>query len=136
MIRGSQKRDKGNQREPKGNQREAKGSQDILSKKRLRPERRGLLKSHLTLSRQFYRYCFVTSSSDKKRQAVILKVSINYNGPIKAPINKDEIVGKLIVSYKNTLIGEYDLLAFENIKKINIFSRLLKNINFLIWGDV
>ena len=71
-----------------------------------------------------------------RRKKKFLKVSINYNGPIKAPINKDEIVGKLIVSYKNTLIGEYDLLAFENIKKINIFSRLLKNINFLIWGDV
>ena len=55
-----------------------------------------------------------------RRKKKFLKVSINYNGPIKAPINKDEIVGKLIVSYKNTLIGEYDLLAFENIKKINI----------------
>ena len=38
--------------------------------------------------------------------------------------------------YKNELIEEYDLLAFEDVKKLNVFSRLIKSINFLIWGDV
>jgi D-alanyl-D-alanine carboxypeptidase (penicillin-binding protein 5/6) len=65
-----------------------------------------------------------------------LKVSIIYNGPIQAPIQKDSIIGKLKVVYKNELIEEYDLLAFENVKRLNIFSRLVKSINFLIWGDV
>ena len=65
-----------------------------------------------------------------------LKVSINYNGPIHAPINKDDIIGKLKISYKNKIIDEYDLLAFESIKKLNIFSRVIRSINFLIWGDV
>ena len=65
-----------------------------------------------------------------------LKVSINYNGPIQAPIIKNDIIGKLKVSYKNEIIDEYDLLAFENVKKLNVFSRLIKSINFLIWGDV
>ena len=65
-----------------------------------------------------------------------LEVSIRYNGPIKAPIQKDDILGKLRVSYKNELIEEYDLLAFENVKKLNVFLRLMKSINFLIWGDV
>jgi len=65
-----------------------------------------------------------------------LKVSINYNGPIQAPITKDEVLGKLIVSYKGEMIEEYDLLAFENIKKLNLFSRLIRSVNFLIWGDV
>ncbi len=65
-----------------------------------------------------------------------LRVSIMYNGPIQAPIKKDAIIGKLNVFYKNELIEEYDLFAFENVKKINVFSRLLKSINFLIWGDV
>ena len=45
-------------------------------------------------------------------------------------------MGKLLVFYKDTNIGEYDLLASESIKKLNIFSRLLKSINYLIWGDV
>jgi serine-type D-Ala-D-Ala carboxypeptidase (penicillin-binding protein 5/6) len=71
-----------------------------------------------------------------KARKKLLKISINYEGPIQAPIKKDDILGKLRISYKDELIDEYDLLAFENIKKVNIFSRLMKSINFLIWGDV
>ena len=65
-----------------------------------------------------------------------LKVTVIYNGPIQAPINKDDILGKLIVSYKNETIEEYNLFAFEDVKRLNIFSRLIKSINFLIWGNV
>jgi D-alanyl-D-alanine carboxypeptidase (penicillin-binding protein 5/6) len=65
-----------------------------------------------------------------------LKVSIIYKGPIHAPIKKHDILGKLKVSYKNELIEEYDLFAYEDVKKLNVFSRLMKSINFLIWGDV
>ena len=65
-----------------------------------------------------------------------LKVSILYNGPIQAPIKKNDILGKLKVFYKNELINEYDLVAFEDIKRLNVFSRLMRSVNFLIWGDV
>ena len=65
-----------------------------------------------------------------------LKVIIVYNGPIPAPIKKDDILGNLKITYKNELIEEYDLFAFEDVKRLNVFSRLLKSINFLIWGDV
>jgi len=65
-----------------------------------------------------------------------LKAVVEYNGPIEAPITKDDIIGKLKIFFKGELINEYDLLAFENIKKINIFSRLMKSVNYLIWGDV
>ena len=65
-----------------------------------------------------------------------LKAIISYNGPIEAPIKKNEIVGELKVIYKNDIIGKYDLLAFEDIEKVNIFSRLTRSINYLIWGDV
>ena len=71
-----------------------------------------------------------------KARKKFLKVVMNYNGPIEAPIKKDDILGTLKVIYKNKLIEEYDLLAFEDVKKLNIFSRLIKSINFLIWGDV
>jgi len=71
-----------------------------------------------------------------KARKKFLKVSINYEGPIEAPINKDDVLGKLIITYKNELVGEYDLLAFEDVKRLNVFSRLIKSINFLIWGDV
>tara|TARA_Y100000590_G_scaffold447598_1_gene583047 strand:+ start:511 stop:1680 length:1170 start_codon:yes stop_codon:yes gene_type:complete len=65
-----------------------------------------------------------------------LKAIVEYTGPIKAPIKKDTILGKLKISYKDKIIEEHDLLAFENVKKLNIFSRLIKSINYLIWGDV
>ena len=71
-----------------------------------------------------------------KARKKYLKVSIVYDGPIQAPIKKDAVIGKLKVAYKNELIEEYDLLAFDDIKKLNVFSRLLKSIDFLIWGDV
>ena len=71
-----------------------------------------------------------------KARKKFLKVSMIYRGPIQAPIKKDDILGKLKVTYKNELIQEYDLFAFEDVKKLNIFSRLIKSINFLIWGDV
>ncbi len=71
-----------------------------------------------------------------KSRKKFLKVSIKYKGPIQAPIKKDDVLGKLKVVYKNELVEEYDLFAFEDVKKLNIFSRLIKSINFLIWGDV
>ena len=71
-----------------------------------------------------------------KARKKFLKVSLHYSGPIEAPIKKDSIVGKLKVMYKGELIEEYDLLAFEDVKRLNVFSRLMKSINFLIWGDV
>ena len=72
----------------------------------------------------------------KKAQKRLLKISVNYTGPIEAPIEKDQIVGKLKVVYDENIIGEYDLLALKEIKKVNMFSRLAKSLNYLIWGDV
>ncbi|MDA9647902.1 D-alanyl-D-alanine carboxypeptidase [Candidatus Pelagibacter sp.] len=72
----------------------------------------------------------------KKAKKKLLKVSIKYNGPIEAPIKQDDKVATLKVIYDNELIGEYDLLASNDVKKVNFVSRLLKSLNFLIWGDV
>ena len=72
----------------------------------------------------------------QKSRKKYLKVEAVYNGPIQAPINKNDVLGKLKVYYKDELIDEYNLLAVENINKINVFSRLIMSINYLIWGDV
>ena len=53
-----------------------------------------------------------------------------------APIKKDDKIGKYKIFYKDNLVEEHDVLALEDVEKLNIFSRLLKSINFLIWGDV
>ena len=72
----------------------------------------------------------------KKGGKKLLKVKILYEGPIEAPIKKDQVVAKLNVIYDQDLIGEYDLLAADKIDRVNIFSRLIKSLNYLIWGDV
>ena len=72
----------------------------------------------------------------KKAKKKLLKVSVKYNGPIEAPIEKGEKVAILKVVYDDELVGEYDLLSSKEIKKVNIISRLLRSLNYLIWGDV
>ena len=71
-----------------------------------------------------------------KAKKKYLKAKIIYDGPISAPINKNEIVGELKIYFKDEIIGTYELLAAETIKRQNIISRLINSINFLIWGDV
>ncbi|MDA9710488.1 D-alanyl-D-alanine carboxypeptidase [Candidatus Pelagibacter sp.] len=72
----------------------------------------------------------------KKAKKRLLKVTLKYDTPIEAPIKKDDIIGKFRVVYDDELIGEYNLLAAKNVDKVNIFTRLLKSLNYLIWGDV
>ena len=72
----------------------------------------------------------------KKAKKKLLKVSMKYEGPIEAPIKKNDIIGKFRVVYDQELIGEYDLLAANDVDKVNIFTRLIKSLNYLIWGDV
>ena len=72
----------------------------------------------------------------KKAQKRKLKVTMNYSGPIEAPIKKNQVIGKLKVSFDGEILDEYDLLAFNDVNKVNIFTRLIRSLNFLIWGDV
>ena len=72
----------------------------------------------------------------KKGQKRKLKIKVVYDGPVEAPIDKDQVVAKLKIIYGEELIDEHDLLALKEIKKVNIFSRLMKSLNYLIWGDV
>ncbi len=72
----------------------------------------------------------------KKAKKKLLKVALKYEGPIEAPIKKDEIIGKFRVVYDDELVGEYNLLAAKDIQKVNIFTRLIRSLNYLIWGDV
>ena len=72
----------------------------------------------------------------KKARKKNLKISLNYDGPIEAPIFKDYKVAKLKIVYDEEIIGEYDLFAAQEVKKLNMFSRLLRSFNYLIWGDV
>ena len=70
-----------------------------------------------------------------KRKKKIIKAIIEYQGPLEAPIQKNDKIGILKVYYEDEVKKEYDVFSNENIKKSNIFSRLLKSLNFLVWGD-
>ena len=72
----------------------------------------------------------------KKGRKKDLKVMVEYDGPIKAPISKDQEIGLLKIYYKNELIDERKIFSINEVKKVNLFSRIAKSINYLIWGDV
>ena len=72
----------------------------------------------------------------KKGRKKYLKGVIKYEGPILAPIKKDQLLAKMKIYFKDELLDEYDLYASENIDKVNIFSRIITSVNYLIWGDV
>ena len=71
-----------------------------------------------------------------KKDIRYLTVSLDYEGPIQAPIYKDTEIAKIIVTQKDNTIKEIPLYAAEDVKKVNFFKSLLTSINYLIWGDV
>ncbi len=71
-----------------------------------------------------------------KRKKNTIKAVMEFEGPIKAPIKKGDILGKLNVYISGELKKEIEILSNETIKKANIFSRLFKSFNYFIWGDV
>ena len=71
-----------------------------------------------------------------KRKKNSIKAVVEYISPIKAPISKGDKVGALSVYIDGELKKEADILSNENIKRANIFYRLLKSLNYLVWGDV
>ena len=72
----------------------------------------------------------------KKGRKKDLKVAVEYLGPIKAPIFKDQELGMLKIYFKDDLISQHKIYASKDVKKVNLFSRLAKSLNYLIWGDV
>ena len=71
-----------------------------------------------------------------KKEIRHLTVSLEYEGPIPAPIDEGAKIANIIISKKNEVINKIPLYAAENIKKVNFFKSLLTSLNYLIWGDV
>ncbi len=65
-----------------------------------------------------------------------LKISLEYKGPIVAPVSKGEEVASLLISNKKNVVKKIPLYAAEDLKKVNFFKSLVTSINYLIWGDV
>jgi D-alanyl-D-alanine carboxypeptidase (penicillin-binding protein 5/6) len=71
-----------------------------------------------------------------KRKKKTIKAVIEYNGPIQSPIIKGQKIGTLNIYISDELDKQIDILSAEDIKRANIFSRLFKSLNYLVWGDV
>jgi len=71
-----------------------------------------------------------------KRKKNTIKAIIEHQSPIEAPIKKGDQIGFLKVYIEDDLIEEVPLYSAENVKRSNIFSRLFKSLNYLVWGDV
>ena len=76
---------------------------------------------------------FITVPKGKKR---LLSANIEYQGPIHAPINKDQKIAILNIYEDKELISSHDVLAMHEVEKVNILLRIVQSFNFLIWGDV
>jgi len=72
----------------------------------------------------------------KKKEARNLKVFLKYNGPVKAPVEKNQKIGQIEVFVKDELVKNVPVYASEKVDKVNVFKSLFMSLNYLIWGDV
>ena len=77
-------------------------------------------------------YYLTTNKKDVRN----LQVSLEYKGPIKAPIRKDQKIAELKIQNKDKVIKTLPLYSSEKISKVNFFKSLITSLNYLIWGDV
>ena len=71
-----------------------------------------------------------------KRKKKTIEVTLEYEGPVQAPIAKGQKLGKMVVSISDEIIKEVNFFSNESINRSNIFARLFKSLNYLVWGDV
>jgi D-alanyl-D-alanine carboxypeptidase (penicillin-binding protein 5/6) len=72
----------------------------------------------------------------KKKNSRNLKVTLEYTGPIKAPIQKGDIIANLKVTNNENVINTIPVYAKEDVKKINFIKSVFTSLNYMIWGDV
>ena len=70
-----------------------------------------------------------------KRKKQTVEAILEYEGPIEAPIKKGDKLGVLNVYISGELKKQINVLASEDVQRSNIFSRIFKSLNYLVWGD-
>ena len=63
------------------------------------------------------------------------EVFLEYPGPVKAPIQKNDKIASIKIYKKLELIRSVPVYATEKVKKINFLLSLLTSFNYMIWGD-
>ena len=75
---------------------------------------------------------FITLNKKDSRN---FKVILEYSGPIKAPIKKDQEIGIIKIKNKDEVIKNVKIYSSENVKKLNFIKSVFNSINYMIWGD-
>ena len=63
------------------------------------------------------------------------EVFLEYPGPIKAPIKKDEKIADIKIYNKDKLVETIPVFSSEKVKKLNFLLSLFTSFNYMIWGD-
>jgi D-alanyl-D-alanine carboxypeptidase (penicillin-binding protein 5/6) len=64
-----------------------------------------------------------------------MKVTVEYDRPIPAPIQKGETVGKLVMTAPDVAPVEAPLVAQANVERMNPFGRIATLAGYLVWGQ-
>ena len=70
-----------------------------------------------------------------KKDLKDFNVFLEYLGPIKAQISKDDEIAFLKIYNKNELVQTVPEYALEKVKKINFLLSIFSSFNYMIWGD-
>ena len=63
-----------------------------------------------------------------------MKVAVNYNGPIAAPIRKGDRIATLVVSAPGMPVQEFPLMAGAGVDELGFFGRIGAALGHLLWG--
>jgi serine-type D-Ala-D-Ala carboxypeptidase (penicillin-binding protein 5/6) len=76
---------------------------------------------------------FVVTLPRKARRD--MKVTIEYDRPIPAPIEKGETVGKVVMSAPDAAPAEAPLIAAASVERMNPLGRIATLAGYLVWGQ-
>jgi len=71
----------------------------------------------------------------QKKNLRNFEVFLEYPGPIKAPVRKDEKIAAIKIYNKDELVKTIPVYAVEKVKKLNFLLSLFSSFNYMVWGD-
>jgi D-alanyl-D-alanine carboxypeptidase (penicillin-binding protein 5/6) len=63
-----------------------------------------------------------------------MKVAIDYDRPIPAPVKQGDTVGKIVMTAPDVPAMEAPLIAAESVERMNALGRIATLAGYLVWG--
>jgi len=76
---------------------------------------------------------FVVTLPRKARKE--MKVSVEYDRPIPAPVQKGDTIGKVVMTAPDATAVEAPLVAADNVERMNPWGRIATLAGYLVWGQ-